>query len=169
MKKFVPGFTLALCASACLSVETTRLPGNHTVRQAFPSESVDVLLADDELPSDTCERLAILDGSGENRWTSRSDMLDKLREEAGKRGANVVQLRSMEEPGISDRIPGVLLGLALGFVLGDDTNERIGRALLIGGIASVGGVTSGALRRSSAVALHCPPTKTDDGEKKSGL
>ncbi len=76
----------------------------------LPADSVDVYFHEDELPSEDCERLAILSGSGHSDWTNVAAMLEKLREEAGKLGANVVRLRAVDEANWGERISGALSG-----------------------------------------------------------
>jgi len=59
-------------------------------------------LATDTIP-DACERVALLHASGDEDLTDEGQMIDKLREEAGKLGANALHLRTMEDPGTGAR------------------------------------------------------------------
>ena len=74
-------------------------------RSAYPvpQPQVQVLLASDTVPK-ACERVALLHASGAEIWTDEADMWDKLREETGRLGGNVVQLLTMEDPGWSERL-----------------------------------------------------------------
>jgi hypothetical protein len=75
-----------------------------------PKEQVDVLLASfgDEIPGD-CTRVAILHASGPEDGTEGGDMIEKLREETGKLGANTVFVQTMVDPGAGERIVSALL------------------------------------------------------------
>ena len=99
----LPGLTVLL--ATCVSVSKSVLMD----RSAFPvpKEEVYVFVDADEIP-ESCERVAILHASGDQDLTDEGEMLDKLREEAGKLGANAVQLQSMEEAGTGERIADAL-------------------------------------------------------------
>ena len=73
---------------------------------------MNVALADDEI-DESCERVALLHASGNEDSTDESEMLNKLREEAGKLGANLVHLQSMEDPGTGERVLGALFGTSV--------------------------------------------------------
>lgn len=109
---------LAFTAS-CVTVNKTVLMD----RSAYPvpQSEVYVYLPEDELPED-CERVALLDASGEQDATTEAQMLDKMREEAGKLGANAIQLRAIENAGAGDRIVSAIL---------DTSPERSGRAVAL--------------------------------------
>jgi len=117
---------VAVLVAGCVRVQTTMLPGAVQTTRVFESYAVHVLFADDEEPED-CARVAVLHGSGSSSFTDESGMLNKLREEAGRLGANVLRLEGMREPG---------------------SGERLANALL-------GGFNDGQ-RRSEALALYCP-------------
>jgi hypothetical protein len=109
--------------------------------RSFPPERVGVRLANHAMP-DSCERMAIMQGSGDANWTDETDMLKKLTEEAGSMGANYVHIQSVEEPGELRVIAGAIgdVGLAV-------------TAAVTGGY--VGG-SFAAKRRVAAIAYHCP-------------
>ncbi len=99
---------LAVLATACVSVSKTVL--DEGFRDApVPASRVDVLMASmgDTIPQD-CTRVAILHASGDQDMTDEGDFLEKLREEAGKLGANTVYVRSMEDAGTAERIVGAV-------------------------------------------------------------
>lgn len=101
MKRVLP-FLLVL--TSCVQVSKNVL--DHSFSAApVPREGVNVLLASvgDEMPKE-CTRVAILHGSGAVDWTDEGDMIDKLREEAGKVGANTVFIHNMVDPGTGERI-----------------------------------------------------------------
>lgn len=72
-----------------------------------PKESVYVFLASDTIPN-SCERVAILHASGEQDWTDEGQMIDELRSEAGKLGANALPLLTMEDAGTGERVVAAL-------------------------------------------------------------
>ena len=79
--------------SGCITVsESVLVRGLPPV----PMEEVTVYFLGEEIPPHT--RVAVLSGEGSNEFTSRGDMLDKLRERAGMLGANAVILGENEEP-----------------------------------------------------------------------
>ena len=96
-----------LFLAGCIQVSKTVLMDRSS--QPVPKQSVYVFLADDSIPA-SCERVAILHGSGDEDLTNEGDMIDKLRSEAGKLGANALQLRTMEDPGTGERVASAILG-----------------------------------------------------------
>jgi hypothetical protein len=100
-------FLAALALAACVSVNKSVLAPNPTGR-TFSTEQVYVFLQGDSVPEHT--RLAILNARGDSDVTDEADMIDELREEAGKLGANAIILGELEEPGTGARIAGALLG-----------------------------------------------------------
>ena len=100
---------ILLCAG-CVSVNSTVLRDRSTT--PHPPNQVNVALADDEI-DESCERVALLHASGNEDFTDESEMLTKLREEAGKLGANLVHLQSMEDPGTGERVLGALFGTSV--------------------------------------------------------
>lgn len=97
----------AIVLTGCVTVSKSVLMD----RSAYPVplEAVQVLLASDSVPA-SCQRVALLAGSGPEGWTDEGDMWDKLREEAGKLGANWVQIQAIEDPGAGERFASALFG-----------------------------------------------------------
>lgn len=110
---------LLLFTGACVTVNKTVLMD----RSAFPvaPAQVYVFLPEDEIPAD-CERVALLDASGEQDTTTEAQMIDEMRKEAGKLGANAIQLRDIENAGTGERIVSAIL---------DTTADRSGRAVAL--------------------------------------
>lgn len=102
-----PLLVFVLVAAGCVTVSKSVLIDRSN--QPLPKEEVMILLATDSVP-DTCERVALLHASGDEDFTDEGDIWEKLREEAGKLGANAVQLQSMEDPGAGERFAGALFG-----------------------------------------------------------
>jgi hypothetical protein len=91
----------AALLAGCITVGKTVLMDRSMY--PIPRDDVYVYLANDTLP-DGCERVALLHASGDVDWTDETDMIDKMREEAGKLGANAIHLLSMEDPGTGERV-----------------------------------------------------------------
>ena len=99
-------FCLLLLAG-CVSVNKSILAPNPTGRN-FAIDQVTVYFESDSIPEHT--RLAILNAHGDMDTTDEADMIDELREEAGKLGANAIILGDIEEPGTGARIAGAVFG-----------------------------------------------------------
>lgn len=96
-----------IATTACVTVNKTIL--NDRSHSPVPAGQVTIYLADDVVP-DGCERVAILNASGDQDLTDQSDIYNKLREEAGKLGANAIHVRKMEDAGTGEEIASALLG-----------------------------------------------------------
>lgn len=105
-----PAVLALLAATACVSVNKSILAPNPTGR-TFSEQQVYVYFEDDEIPEHT--RLAILNAEGDVDTTDESDMIDKLREEAGKLGANAIILDDIREPGTGARIAGAVFDVEM--------------------------------------------------------
>ena len=106
---------LAACVSVNKSVlSTTRMTS------PVPTMSVQVYFADDSIP--THERIAILNAKGDESLTDEGEMIDKLRQEAGKLGANAIILNQIKNPGTGERIAAAVFGVSA---------QRRGQALAV--------------------------------------
>ncbi len=76
--------------------------------QPIARDDVHVYLPGDSIPEYT--RIAILNAKGDSEMTNEGKMIDKLREEAGKLGANAIIMREIEEPGTGSKVARALLG-----------------------------------------------------------
>ncbi len=94
-----------LLLAGCVTVNKSILAPNPTGR-AFALDEVTVYFERDTVPEHT--RLAILNAHGDIDTTDEGDMIDELREEAGKLGANAIILGDIEEPGTGARIVGAV-------------------------------------------------------------
>lgn len=112
---------LALVAglAGCVTVNKTVLMDRSS--SPVPASDVYVFLPEDEIPAD-CERVALFDAEGEQDMTSQADMLDKMREEAGKLGANAIQIQEVRDAGTGERIVGAVF---------DTPVERRGNAIAL--------------------------------------
>ncbi len=117
---------VAVLAVACVSVGKSVL---NTSFRANPIErdNVYVYVEGDSIPEHT--RIAILDARGDSDMTDEGDLLNKMREEAGKLGANAIIWGDSEEPGTGARVARALLGTS---------SNRTSRAIAIF-VPSLGG------------------------------
>ena len=87
---------LVLVTAACVSVNKSIITPNPT-GVVFAKDSVQVFSSTDSIPSYT--QVAILDAKDVDDWmTNMEDVIDELRKEAGKLGANAIILQEMHDP-----------------------------------------------------------------------
>lgn len=98
---------LSVQLAACVSVNRSVL-SQERIPYPVPMMMVRVFFADDEIPSH--ERIAILNASGPENFTDEGEMIDKLREEAGKLGANAIILDELRDPGTGERVIAAIFG-----------------------------------------------------------
>ena len=106
-RTILPALAAALVLGACVTVSKSVLMD----RSAFPvpQQNVYVFLPSDSV-APSCERVALLNASGEENFTNESQMIDKMRDEAGKLGANAILLQSIEDPGGAERFASAIFG-----------------------------------------------------------
>jgi len=100
-------FGLLLALVSCVTVNKSVLETSYAATP-IPKEEVHVYLAGDDVPEHT--RVAILNAEGDGDLTNEGQMIDKLREEAGKLGANAIILGEVEEPGTGAEVAQAFLG-----------------------------------------------------------
>jgi hypothetical protein len=98
---------LVLLTAACVSVNKSILSRSR-VAQPVPRDSVRVFLPGDTVPQN--ERIAILHARSNESFTNEGKMIDKMREEAGKLGANAIILGEIRDPGTVARVASVVFG-----------------------------------------------------------
>jgi hypothetical protein len=104
------GLVVLLAISGCVTVSKSVLNESFAAHPVAPDQ-VSVLMASlgDSIPSD-CERVAFLHASGDLEWTDEGDIYNKLREEAGKLGANTVFVQNMDDAGTGEQVVSALFG-----------------------------------------------------------
>ncbi|TFH65293.1 MAG: hypothetical protein E4G90_06470 [Gemmatimonadales bacterium] len=107
MKSMVSLLGLTLVLVACVSVNKSILERSY-MSAPVPKEAVHVYLAGDEVPEHT--RIAILNAQGDVDLTDEGQMIDKLREEAGKLGANAIVMGELSDPGTGAKVAQAILG-----------------------------------------------------------
>lgn len=114
----LPLLGVALCG--CVAVNSTQL-GRPGARPSVPKESVAIYRTADQVPG-KYEEVAILNASGSTSWTNEAQMNEKMREEAGKLGANAIILDATSEPSSGAKVAAAIFGVDV---------KRKGRALAI--------------------------------------
>lgn len=122
----------AFMAVGCVSINKSVLDSSFQANPV-PAGEVKVFFPEDSIPPYT--RVAILNASGDADWSNEAQMIDKLREEAGKLGANAIVLGELTDPGVGERALNAL----------------------------VTGVASGN-RRGDAIAIFCPSLAGGESE-----
>jgi len=108
-----------LLLAGCVSVNKTVL-NRSFMTQPVAKEDVHVFFSSDTLPAH--ERVAILSAKGDESLTDESQMIDKMREEAGKLGANAIVLNEIKDPSTGAKVASAVLGT---------TANRKGQAIAI--------------------------------------
>lgn len=101
MRKVVAALGAAL-VGACVSLNTTTLDpsANYTKVQ---KEDVRIFQGGDNVP-EPWVKIALFNASGSDTFTDESDLYNKMREEAAKRGCNGVVLQGQEDAGTAEKI-----------------------------------------------------------------
>lgn len=105
LSRIVPAF--CLIAVGCVSVNKSVL-SRERVGQPVQKEEVQVYFADDSVPAH--ERIAILNAKGDDALTNEGQMIDKLRAEAGKLGANAIILGEVRDASTAARVAAAVIG-----------------------------------------------------------
>jgi hypothetical protein len=96
-----------LLVLGCVTVNKSVLDRSF-MSSPVPTDEVHVYLPGDSVPEHT--RVAILNAKGDVDTTDEAEMIEKLREEAGKLGANAIILGELEEPSTGARVAKAFLG-----------------------------------------------------------
>ena len=99
----LPACSLSLVG--CLSVTATQLgrPRSFADHPVIAAEQVSVYRDPEQVPGDY-EEVALLHATGSLQWSSESEMMRKLREEAGRLGANAIILESARDLTVREKI-----------------------------------------------------------------
>lgn len=104
----LPLTVLLFLLTGCVSVNSTMVDPSVSYAPV-PNDQVRLFESEDEVPTEY-ERVAIFHAEGADNWTDQSDMLEKLREEAAKKGCNGLILGEIEEAGTGEKVANALLG-----------------------------------------------------------
>ena len=110
MRKFLLVGIWVVALGACVTVSKSILTDSY-MANPVPQGDVTLLLAsmNDSIPSN-CERVAVLHASGDQDFTDEGEIYNKLREEAGKLGANTVYVQNMEDAGTGEQVVSAIFG-----------------------------------------------------------
>ena len=111
---------LLVVLGGCVAVNTTQL-GMRTQRAPVPSDQVVLYRTADQVPGKYVE-VALLNASGDSFMTNEAKMHKRMREEAGKLGANAVILDAISEPSAGAKVAAAIFGVGA---------ERKGKAIAI--------------------------------------
>jgi hypothetical protein len=103
---------IAVSMTACVRTSTVELgsPGQQQYSAVDPA-NVRVFVAASDVPGDF-EKIAMINAEAASGWTNEKQMVEKLRKEAGKLGANGIILEGIQEPSAGAKIAGAVLGVA---------------------------------------------------------
>lgn len=109
-----------LVLPSCVSVNSTRL-GTSAYRDSVPADRVVVYRTADQVPG-KYEEIALLNAKGDSTWSSESGMFRKMKQKAGRMGANAIILDAISEPSAVAKVAGAVFGVGV---------ERKGKAIAI--------------------------------------
>ena len=105
--------------AGCVHTNATIL--STTPRPEVATSAVVLYTAADKVPG-KYDEIALIDSKGSDQWVSEHKMLESIRKQAGKVGANGVILQAETEPGTGAQVAHALLGTSA---------DRHGKALAI--------------------------------------
>lgn len=101
MRKVIFGVTVMVVA-ACVSLNSTTLDPSAKYAPV-QKDQVRIFQGGSEVP-EPWVKIALFNASGSHNFTDESDLYNKMREEAAKRGCNGVVLQGMEDAGTAEKI-----------------------------------------------------------------
>ena len=117
--RVLAALALSMSLSACMQTHATML--NPKARPAVDPSQVIIYTSPDKVPG-KYDEIALLDSQGDANATSNHQMLESMRAEAGKVGANGLILSSTSEPGLASQVAQQLIGTS---------SDRKGKAVAI--------------------------------------
>lgn len=101
---------LLLFAAGCVSASV--IPLGERNLEPVPEEEVVVYESMDDLPAEADYRkVALIRAEADYEWDDREDLVETMREEAAKLGANAIVLRGFDDPTTGERIADAFLGV----------------------------------------------------------
>jgi hypothetical protein len=98
---------LLVGVAACVHTNATVL--STAPRPAVDPSAVVLYTSADKVPG-KYDEVALIDSKGDDIWVSEHKMLESIRKEAGKVGANGVILQGESEPGTAAQVAHALIG-----------------------------------------------------------
>jgi hypothetical protein len=105
--------------AGCVHTSATVL--SSTPRPEVATSAVVLYTSADKVPG-KYDEIALIDSKGSDQWVSEHKMLESIRKQAGKVGANGVILQAETEPGTGAQVAHALIGTSA---------DRHGKALAI--------------------------------------
>ena len=96
-------------ATACVRTNTVQL-GTPMNYPPVAWEEVQVFLKESDVPGQFVT-IALINAEGASEYTNEKGMVDKVRKEAGKLGANGVIIEDIKEPSAGAKVAGAVLGV----------------------------------------------------------
>jgi hypothetical protein len=115
----VGAFALLVAVVGCVHTNSTIL--STEARPALDPSAVALYTSADKVPG-KYDEVALIDSKGDDMWVSEHKMLESIRKEAAKVGANGVILQAESEPGTAASVAHALIGTRA---------DRHGKALAI--------------------------------------
>jgi hypothetical protein len=110
MKKAVVSALLLFLVAGCVQTKYTLVNPSGTRYEPVLPEQVWLVTSEAELDTLQYVRVAIIEATGSGEWTDQTAMLNAIRKQAGKLGANAVLLPHINEPGAGAKVAGAFLG-----------------------------------------------------------
>lgn len=101
---------LAATLAGCVTTRHTLIDPLAEPFPPCPPDSVRILTDASELDSLEYTRIAIIEATGSGELTDQSEMLEAMREKAGKLGANAILLPEIQEPGAGAKVAAAFFG-----------------------------------------------------------
>lgn len=118
--KFLGLGLLILVLITCVTTNAVRI-GTAPSRPPVPEDQVIIYRTADQVQG-KYEEVALISAKGESSWTDESQMINAMKKQAGKFGANGIILDAVSEPSAGAKIAGAFLGTG---------SERKGKAIAI--------------------------------------
>lgn len=109
MRAWIPVMLAAMLLAGCITSSTVPL-GEPVPRPEVPWDQVRVFLKEVDVPG-PFEKVALIKAEGDYEWANNRELVDKLRKEAGKVGANAIILADFKEPSDVAKVAKAVLGV----------------------------------------------------------
>jgi hypothetical protein len=96
---------------SCISTKAVLLDPTATSYDVVPPSEVRIFTEEAELESLEYIKVAMIEATGNSGWTNQSKMIEKMREKAGKMGANAILMPQIAEPGSGAKVAGAIFGV----------------------------------------------------------
>jgi len=112
MKKYLLILALVILTTSCVQVNWIKLGPGNIIRELVATDQVAIYLTAGDVKGDY-EQIALLNARGNSLWTNEAEMIWRLREQAGKLGANGIILDALSEPSAGAKVAGAIFGVGV--------------------------------------------------------